>query len=364
MTAIVVEDVSVRYGSRLVLHGISFEVKSGEFCVLVGPSGCGKTTLLRAIAGLVPLARGRIYFDGRLMNQVPPGERDVAMCFQTYALYPNMTVRENWAFPLRMARMPEDEIRKRIAEMADLLHMGPLLDRYPHQLSGGQQQRVALGRALIRRPRVYLLDEPMGNLDAKLRVELRAQLKQIQKELGITTIYVTHDQIDAQALADRMVILHEGRVQQIGTPEEIYERPLNLFVARFVGSPPINFIPCELVHRDGGLWLIHPCFELPLPESRAGGLGSTQRSRMVILGVRPEAVRICSDSSGILVEIYVIEPQSNELIIDFRMGDLILKGRFPQDELGFRPHLNQRLAIAFDLSQSHLFDPTTGERIS
>lgn len=363
MTAIVIEDVSVQYGSKMILQEINFEVKSGEFCVLVGPSGCGKTTLLRAIAGLVPLARGRIYFDGHLMNQVPPGERDIAMCFQTYALYPNMTVRENWAFPLRMARTSEDEIRRRIAEMADLLHMGPLLDRYPHQLSGGQQQRVALGRALIRRPRVYLLDEPMGNLDAKLRVELRAQLKQIQMELGITTIYVTHDQIDAQALGDRIVILHEGRVQQIGTPEEVYERPLNLFVARFVGSPPMNFIPCELTQRDGRLWLVHSCFELPLPESLVVALSSAGHPQAVILGVRPEAVRICSDGLGIPAEIYVIEPQSNELIIDFRMGDLIIKGRFLQNELGFQPHLNQRLAIAFDLNQSHLFDPNTGKRI-
>ncbi len=363
MTAIAVEGLSVRYGSRMVLQEISFEVKSGELCVLVGPSGCGKTTLLRAIAGLVPPARGRIYFDGRLMNRVPPGERDVAMCFQTYALYPNMTVRENWAFPLRMARTPEVEIRRRIDEMAELLQMGPLLDRYPHQLSGGQQQRVALGRALIRRPRVYLLDEPMGNLDAKLRVELRARLKQIQRALGITTIYVTHDQIDAQALGDQMVILHEGRVQQIGTPEEIYERPQNLFVARFVGSPPMNFIPCELIPRNGRLWLVHPCFEFPLPESRAGALGPVQHPRAVILGVRPEAVRICPDGSGIPVEIYVVEPQSNELIIDFRMGDQILKGLFLQDDLGFHPQLNQRLAIAFDLSGSHLFDPVTGERI-
>lgn len=360
MTRIDIESVSVRYGSRFVLEDVTFRVEDGELCVLVGPSGCGKTTLLRVIAGLTRPARGQIRFDGRPMNAVSPGERDIAMCFQTYALYPNMTVRENWAFPLRMERLPEPEIRRRIAEVAELLHMGPLLDRYPHQLSGGQQQRVALGRALVRRPRVYLLDEPMGNLDAKLRIELRAHLKRIQKERGITTIYVTHDQADAQALGDRMVVLHEGRVQQVGAPQEIYDRPDNLFVARFIGSPPMNLIPCELAYRDGRPCLIHPQFELPVPDLF---LDVPPPARPVVLGVRPEALRICHDGPGIPAEVYVIEPQGDEVILDLRIGDHLLKGRFPQESLGFRPQLNQRLAIIFDPKALRLFDPRTGLRI-
>ena len=314
MTQIDIESVSVRYGSRLILEDITFRIEDGEFCVLVGPSGCGKTTLLRVVAGLTRPTRGQIRFDGQPMDTVPPGKRDIAMCFQTYALYPNMTVRENWAFPLRMERLPEPEIRRRIAEVAELLHMEPLLDRYPHQLSGGQQQRVALGRALVRRPRVYLLDEPMGNLDAKLRIELRAHLKRIQKERGITTIYVTHDQADAQALGDRMVVLHEGRVQQVGAPQEIYDYPKNLFVARFIGSPPMNLIPCELVYREGQLWLMHPQFEIPMPDLPSGL--ALPPAGPVILGVRPEALRICTDGLGIPAEVYVIEPQGDEGILD------------------------------------------------
>jgi len=361
VTRIDIEAVSVRYGSRMILKDVTFTVEDSELCVLVGPSGCGKTTLLQVIAGLTRPAQGRVRFDGQPMDGVPPGDRDIAMCFQTYALYPTMTVRENWVFPLRMERLPESEIRRRIDEIAELLHMGPLLDRYPHQLSGGQQQRVALGRALVRRPRVYLLDEPMGNLDAKLRIELRAHLKRIQKERGITTIYVTHDQADAQALGDRMVVLHEGRIQQIGAPQEIYDRPGNLFVARFVGSPPMNLIPCELAYRNGRPSLLHPAFEIPLPDLFLDA--APPPAGPVILGVRPEALRVCPEDSGIPAEVYVVEPQGDEVILDLRVGDHLLKGRFPQEALGFRPQLNQRLCIAFDPKSLHLFDPQTGLRI-
>jgi len=361
MTRIELESVSVRYGSRKILEDITFGVEDGDLCVLVGPSGCGKTTLLRVIAGLTRPVRGSVRFDGQPVDHIPPGERDVAMCFQTYALYPNMTVRENWAFPLRMERLPEPEIRRRIAEVAELLHMGPLLDRYPHQLSGGQQQRVALGRALVRRPRVYLLDEPMGNLDAKLRIELRAHLKRLQKERGITTVYVTHDQGDAQALGDRMVVLHEGRVQQIGTPQEIYDRPANLFVARFIGDPPMNLISCELTYRDGQHYLTHPQFHLPLPA--LGSNGASLPTGPVILGVRPEALRIHPHGPGIPAKVYVIEPQGDEVIIDFLVGDRIIKGRFRRGDFNFNLQPNQQLIISFDPSDIHLFQPDTGFRM-
>jgi multiple sugar transport system ATP-binding protein len=359
-----VEDVTVRFGSSTVLDAISFEVADGEFCVLVGPSGCGKTVALRVIAGLTRPTQGHVYLDGQRADDVPPGDRNVAMCFQTYALYPYMTVRENWAFPLRAARLPEDEIRRRVDAVTRLLYMEPLMDRYPRELSGGQQQRVALGRALVRRPRVYLLDEPFGNLDAKLRVEMRAELKKLQMILGITTIHVTHDQVEAQALGDKIVVMDMGTLQQVGTPEEIYEEPANLFVAGFVGIPRMNFIECTLGRRNGTLYVQHPRFELALPSARAAKVETQWREGPLIIGVRPESIRLSpKEGEGIPAEVYVLEPQSNEVIVDLKFDDLILKTRTIQDQLGFQPQINQRVYMTFDSELVHMFDKTTGRRI-
>jgi len=364
LATVKVEDVTVRFGNNTVLNNIHFDVADGELCVLVGPSGCGKTVTLRVIAGLTKPNRGHVYMDGKEMSAVPPGDRDVAICFQTYALYPHMTVRENWTFPLRAARLPEEEIRRRVDAVTRLLHMEPLMNRYPRELSGGQQQRVALGRALVRRPRVYLLDEPFGNLDAKLRVEMRAELKKLQMDLGITTIHVTHDQIEAQALGDKIVVMDMGTVQQVGTPEQIYEEPANLFVAGFVGTPRMNFIEGTLIRQGDTLYVRHPRFELALPTYKAARLATWSGEGLVILGVRPESIRLSPrEGEGIPTEVYVLEPQSNEVIVDLKFDDAILKVRAVQERLDFIPRLNQRVYMAFDSEQVHLFDKASGKRI-
>jgi ABC-type sugar transport system ATPase subunit len=365
MAGVTVENVTVVAGHRSVLDGVSFEVPDAGLLVLVGPSGCGKTMLLRVIAGLTRPARGHVYIGGARMDAAAPGDRDIAMCFQTYALYPNMTVGENWAFPLRAVRMPEAEIRRRVTHMAQVLHMEPLLHRYPRELSGGQQQRVALGRALVRTPRLYLLDEPFGNLDAKLRVELRAVIKKLQMDRGITTVHVTHDQVEAQALGDRLVVLDRGVVQQVGTPEQVYEAPANLFVGGFVGSPRMNFIPAAPAAEDGRLLLQHPRFRLPLPPAKADAVRAASLPEGVVLGVRPEAIELSPvPAEGIPAQIYVLEPQSNELIVDLKFDGMILKARVQQDGLRFRPAVNQQVAMIFSPELVHVFDPRTGRRVA
>jgi len=360
-----VENVSVRFGRNVVLRDASFQVADGELCVIVGPSGCGKTVLLRVVAGLTGPEEGHVTFDGERVDNVAPSDRNVAMCFQTYALYPYMTVRQNWEFPLRAINLPEAEIQQRVAQVVALTHMEPLMDRYPRELSGGQQQRVALGRAMVRRPRVYLLDEPFGNLDAKLRVELRARVKRTQMDLGITTMHVTHDQVEAQAMGDKIVVMDIGTIQQVGTPEEIYEQPANAFVAGFVGMPRINFVPCELKRDDDQLLCVNPALTLPLPSHRAATVEASATGQDVVLGIRPEKVAIAASPfpGSIPAEVYVLEPQSDEVIVDLAVGDMILKSRVGQDDLGFEPALNQTVYIGFDSDFVHVFDGETERRI-
>lgn len=365
MAEVKVENVSVQFGHSLVLRDVSFQVADGELCVIVGPSGCGKTVLLRTIAGLTQPQEGRVYFDSQAMDNVAPSDRDVAMCFQTYALYPYMTVRKNWEFPLRAVNLSDEEIQQRVGQIMELTHMEPLMERYPRELSGGQQQRVALGRALVRRPRVFLLDEPFGNLDAKLRVELRARVKRMQMDLGITTLHVTHDQVEAQAMGDKIVVMDMGTIQQIGTPEEIYDQPVNTFVAGFVGTPRINFIPCELKRDDGHILFTHPALTLPVPADRAAAIEAGATGRRVVLGVRSENVSITPSAvpSSVPAEVYVLEPQSDEIIVDLAVGDMVLKSRVGQEEIGFEPQLNQTVYIHFDQDFIHVFDGATKQRI-
>ncbi len=364
MTRVTLSDLSVMIGRRMALSSVSFDVPAGAYAVVVGPSGCGKTTVLRAIAGLTRPVRGQVAFDGIPVNGLPPGERNVAMCFQSYALYPRMTVLENWTFPLRAARLPEHEIRSRVEAIAELLHMQPLLHRYPRELSGGQQQRVALGRALVRTPRLYLLDEPFGSLDAKLRVELRTAIKKLQMERGITTIHVTHDQIEAQALGDILVVLREGVVQQVGPPEEVYEKPANLFVARFIGSPPMNFLECTLMQENGSWWLQHPWFRIPIPAAKAVPVARSGRVDGLIVGVRPENIRLAPHGeAGIPIEIYLVEPQGNEFIVDLKVNDLVLKARVRRDRMVFEPKANEKVSVTFDADALHLFDKVGGRRL-
>lgn len=365
MAQVNVENVSVKFGRNVVLKDATFEVADGDLCVIVGPSGCGKTILLRVVAGLTEPAEGHVYFDGALMDHVAPSDRDVAMSFQTFALYPYMTVRQNWTFPLRAVNLPGEEIRQRVQQVMELAHMDPLMDRYPRELSGGQQQRVALGRALVRRPRAFLLDEPFGNLDAKLRVEMRSKVKRMQLELGITTLHVTHDQVEAQAMGDKIVVMDIGTIQQVGTPEEIYERPTNVFVARFIGTPRMNLIPGELGRQGGRLSFVHPAFALPLPSERVAAVEAGTTDESIVLGVRPENVSLSGSPvpDSVPAEVYVIEPQNDEFIVDLLVEDVTIKSRFKQDELGFELQLNQTVYARFDGDFIHLFDGVSQQRI-
>jgi multiple sugar transport system ATP-binding protein len=365
MASIRLEDIAVRFDRQDVLKGINLAIEDGELCALVGPSGCGKTLVLRVIAGLTQPIQGNVYMDGQLVNEVPPGDRDIALVFQRFALYPYMTTRANWTFPLIAARLPQQEIEARIRTMTDFLHMGPLMDRYPKQLSGGQQQRVAVGRALVRRPKVFLMDEPLGSQDAKMRVEMRAKLKKLQMDLGITTVYVTHDQVEAQAIGDKVAVMEEGTIHQIGSPEDIYEKPSSLFVAGFVGTPRMNFLE-GILHREAGqLFIRHPLFTLAVPPVQAASVEARASSQAVVVGFRPENIRLSEteEVDAIPTEVYVLEPQSNKLVVSLKFGDEILKMQAERDRLGFEPQLGQKVFMTFEKEFAHVFDKATGQRI-
>ena len=370
MPEVVVEHVTKVFGGKVVaLNDVSVKIRDGEFFVLLGPSGSGKTTLLRCIAGLERPERGRILigekvvFDAEAKIFLPPKERDVAMVFQNYALYPHMKVFDNIAFPLRIRKLPKEEIRKKVIEVAKLLRIDDLLDRYPRQLSGGQQQRVALARALVRNPKVFLMDEPLSNLDAKLRVVMRAELKKLQKELGITTIYVTHDQAEAMTMADRIAILNEGRVVQIGTPSELYYKPVNLFVAGFVGSPPMNFFDVSLKYDEKrGYILDAGDFEVKLPKELADLITKSSSSTELILGIRPEDIVISKEpiEDSFVAEIYLVEPLGPETIVNLRVGGYVFKAKVLGE---FQALPGDKVYVKFKVSRIHVFEKTSKKAI-
>src|SRR5271166_1805930 len=283
LAAVAIRAVHKRFGSTHVIRGVDFDIAEAEFCVLVGPSGCGKSTLLRMIAGLEEISEGEIAIGGTVVNRVPPKQRDIAMVFQNYALYPHMTVRDNMSFALMLAKQSKGEIETRVKKAADILGLAALLDRYPRQLSGGQRQRVAMGRAIVRDPKVFLFDEPLSNLDAKLRVAMRGEIKALHQRLRTTTVYVTHDQVEAMTMADRIVVMHDGRVEQIGTPLDLYDRPGNLFVAQFIGSPAMNVIE-GTVRRGAGALHIETTGGILWPLGEAAG----SDGQAVAYGIRPE----------------------------------------------------------------------------
>ncbi len=293
MSFLKLDHVMKRFGAAHVIHGVSFEAAEGEFVVFVGPSGCGKSTLLRMIAGLEDITDGDVSIDGRVVTEVAPADREVSMVFQSYALYPHMSVYENIAFGLRMAKMPRDQIQSRVAEAARILQIEPLLQRKPRQLSGGQRQRVAIGRAIVRHPKLFLFDEPLSNLDAELRTQMRVEIAKLHRDLGVTMVYVTHDQIEAMTLADRIVVLRAGLVEQIGSPTELYDNPANTFVAGFIGSPKMNFIEAKVTGLDTGiLSLAHPAFaggrlDCPFRPDRKVDIGAT-----ITVGLRPDNLAI------------------------------------------------------------------------
>lgn len=364
MATLVLEKLNLWYGRHThAVRDVDLVVEDGELCVFLGPSGCGKTSTLRMIAGFVRPTSGRIYLDGEVINDLYPGDRNVAMIFQSYALYPHLTVREQLAFPLKAKRVSRQEITRRVEEIACFLHMEDFLDRYPQELSAGQRQRVAMGRALIRKPRLFLMDEPLSQLDARLRVEMRASLRKLQQELGITTIYVTHDQTEAQGLADKIMVMHQGQVQQVGKPIEIYENPANLFVAGFIGMPAMNFLRGTLVRgermefRGNG---IHLRFTREL-----GARMSLVPREEVIIGIRPEHLVPSLREGGenaLCGEVYVIEPQSNEYIIDLRVGGETVKARVEKRELSALPRPGERMWVSFEDQYLYVFDPVTEQR--
>ena len=366
MSDVRLQNGRVVYGGRDVVLDVSFAVGSGELAVLVGPSGSGKTTLLRAITGYAWVAQGSVTIGGEDVTRRPPAGRDIAMVFQNLALYPHMTVRQNWAFPLQAAKVPKAEQEERINRVARTLQMERLLNRYPRELSGGQQQRVAMGRALVRQPQLFLLDEPLGALDAKLRVEARSAFKALQRELGITTLYVTHDQVEAQALGSKIVVLNDGIVQQVGTPDEIYEAPANRFVAGLFGSPPMNFLRGEISGSDGTATVISGPLRVALPVEIGRRVLAATSSPAVTLGVRPEAIRQFYDAAegAAPATVYVTEPRGHNVIVDLRLGETVIRARGDRDDerlASLAP--DDRVYLRVDPTQVHLFDEATGRRL-
>ncbi len=353
MAAVDIKDVRKAFGSTEVIHGVDIHINDGEFVILVGPSGCGKSTLLRMIAGLETVSAGEIRIGPRVVNDVPPKDRDIAMVFQNYALYPHMTVAANMSFSLKLRGASKAEIGERVDRAAGILGLTQLLERYPRQLSGGQRQRVAMGRAIVRDPQVFLFDEPLSNLDAKLRVAMRAEIKELHQRLKTTTVYVTHDQIEAMTMADRIVVLHDGVVEQMGTPLELYDRPGNTFVAGFIGSPSMNFFKGKVAVNGKAAFVGDNGVTFPLTSAPANIDG-----RPAVLGVRPEHIHI--DPKGVPAEVVVVEPTGSETQVVVKSGDKEMICLF-RERISAQP--GDKIPILPDPSVTHLFDAATGQRL-
>ena len=356
MAAVNIAAVHKWFGATQVIRGVDIGIADGEFCVLVGPSGCGKSTLLRMIAGLEEISEGEIAIGGKVVNRVRPKERDIAMVFQNYALYPHMTVRDNMSFALKLARRGSVDIAERVARAADILGLSPYLDRYPRQLSGGQRQRVAMGRAIVRDPQVFLFDEPLSNLDAKLRVQMRTEIKELHQRLKTTSIYVTHDQIEAMTMADRIVVMRDGIVEQSGNPLELYDTPVNTFVAGFIGSPAMNFVP-GIARTQGGL----PAVEfdggvrLPMPLTARPSDGQS-----VLYGMRPEHCTLAGND-GLPADVVVVEPTGADTQLFCRFNGQEVTS-LVRDRVDCRA--GDRVGLVPDLSRAHLFDAASGARLA
>ncbi len=348
-----------------VIKDASFEIEDGEFLVLVGPSGCGKSTALRMIAGLEEITDGEIYIGDRLVNDVSPKDRDIAMVFQSYALYPHMDVYDNMAFGLKLRKFSKEEIDKRVKDAAEILGITHLLNRKPKELSGGQRQRVAMGRAIVRKPEVYLMDEPLSNLDAKLRVQMRAELQKLHQKLGVTTVYVTHDQTEAMTLGNRIVILKDGIVQQIDSPMHLYDHPANKFVAGFIGSPSMNFTKAHLQQEDEQIFLIVEDNKLPIPQSKYEKL-SPHVGKDIIWGIRPEDIQDVAfakeENKRYILKgvIEVSEPMGSEIMIHIKVGNTVLGARIDSHSSA---KIGSELEVAVDMEKMHIFDVNTEENL-
>jgi len=363
MASLSLTEVTKSFGAVEVLHPLSLEILHKEFLVLVGPSGCGKTTLLRMIAGLEDVTSGTIAIDGRIVNELQPKDRDIAMVFQDYALYPHMTVYENMAFGLIYRDHPREEIRRRVENAARILNIEKLLARTPRQLSGGQRQRVAMGRAIVRDPKVFLFDEPLSNLDAKLRVQMRTEMKKLHKRVATTMIYVTHDQVEAMTLADRVVVMRDGRVEQIGTPDVIYNQPASIFVAGFIGAPTMNLVAARLERRDGALAVaLSSEASFVVPQEHADAYADWI-GRDVTFGLRPEHLAWARGEDGattVEVAASVVEPLGSDTLVFFEISGLEMVARLPPEAAR---HPGDRVRLRPDLRRMHLFDPASGARI-
>jgi multiple sugar transport system ATP-binding protein len=360
MATVSIRNVRKRFGSTEVLHGVDVEIDDGAFVILVGPSGCGKSTLLRMIAGLENISGGDIAIGGRVVNNVAPKERDIAMVFQNYALYPHMTVRDNMAFALSLANAPKAVIEQKVSRAAEILSLTPYLNRYPRQLSGGQRQRVAMGRAIVRDPQVFLFDEPLSNLDAKLRVAMRAEIKELHQRLTTTTVYVTHDQIEAMTMADKIVVMNSGRVEQIGAPLDLYDHPANLFVAGFIGSPAMNFLKGRI---EGGAFRSDNGITLPLPVQGNAPTGrpsgEPSEGRPVVYGIRPEHFALRPD--GVAARVHITEPTGSETQVMAEFAGTSIIAAF-RERVAARP--GETITMSPDPAMVHLFDADNGQRIA
>jgi multiple sugar transport system ATP-binding protein len=354
MASVSIRNVKKRFGEVEILHGVSIDIPDGSFTVLVGPSGCGKSTLLRMVAGLENISDGEMLIGDRVVNKVAPKERDIAMVFQNYALYPHMTVRDNMAFSLTLNKTPKAVVDERVGAAASILGLDTLLDRFPRQLSGGQRQRVAMGRCIVRKPQVFLFDEPLSNLDAKLRVQMRTEIKELHQRLKTTSVYVTHDQIEAMTMADQIVVMHDGNIEQIGGPLDLYDRPANRFVAGFIGSPAMNFLEGTV---NGNVIVTANGARLALPAKTQAVQG-----RAVTYGIRPEHMDMAdaNDPIGFDAEVVVVEPTGSETQVFVRVGTQLLVAVF-RERHEFKP--GQIVRMRPHAERAHLFDPTSGQRI-
>jgi multiple sugar transport system ATP-binding protein len=353
MASVEIVDVQKSYGAQKVIHGVTVEIKDGEFVILVGPSGCGKSTLLRMIAGLEPITAGDIRIGGNLVNNLPPKDRDIAMVFQTYALYPHKTVAQNMGFALQLRKSPKSEIDARVQRAAEILDLVPLLGRYPRQLSGGQRQRVAMGRAIVRDPAVFLFDEPLSNLDAKLRVQMRAEIKELHQRLKTTTVYVTHDQVEAMTMADRIVVMNHGVVEQAGSPLDLYDKPSNMFVASFIGSPSMNLLKGHIKSGAKPSFITDSGVTLPLASAPKASDGMA-----AVYGIRPEHLQL--GGKGVKAEVSVLEPMGSETQVFAKLGGQKIVGVFKQ-RLKSQP--GDMITLSPQPDAMHLFDATTGMRL-
>ena len=368
MASLTIRNIFKNYGAVEVLKGIDIEAKQGEFIALVGPSGCGKSTLLAMIAGLESVTNGEIWIGDRIVNSVAPKDRDIAMVFQSYALYPTMTVRQNMLFGMEARGVPKPQQEEAIKRVSALLQIEKLLNRKPGQLSGGQRQRVAMGRALVRDPLLFLFDEPLSNLDAKLRVEMRTEIKKLHHRVGKTTIYVTHDQVEAMTLASRIAVMHQGQVQQFDEPQVVYDRPANMFVAGFMGSPSMNFIPAQLVDQGGKAAVAVRGSNGPANLELFNGAATRSSGKDVVLGIRPEhlfryTAELKAQKPGmaqITVPVELVEPTGAETMAVMKVGETEIVGRFDPDHA---PHMGENITLGVDMSHACLFEPTTQQLI-